>query len=407
MTTLVVLVYLVSTTVVVATLLGFQRLASRVRALPRRDTSSAPPVPEDAPRVLVQLPVFEEPIVVERVLRSVAALDWPRERLTVQLLDDSSEAIAAEKALIVARVRELGLDVRHVRRDGREGFKAGALAHGLTLDDAPFVAVFDADFVPHPAFLRHTVAALQGWPDAGFVQVRNAFHASNALGAVQALAQDAHYLVEQGVRAASGLPIQSNGTGGLWRRAAIDAVGGWSGDTLAEDLDLALRLSLAGHGGIYREEPVSIGEVPEHGSVFHAQQARWAKGIVQVGRKHFGAIWRSGWSLEAKLMTSHWFVMQAAPTAIVAMLVSGLALGWLGVWWALPALALIVASGLSTLVAVTRPAHERYSGDEPYWRLVARVPLVYLGLAATVGGAVLSAFGRRPGVFARTPKRGK
>jgi cellulose synthase/poly-beta-1,6-N-acetylglucosamine synthase-like glycosyltransferase len=394
MTTALVLVFFVSTVLVVATLVGFQRLARRVRDLPRRDTSSPPAVPDDAPRVLVQLPVYDEPIVVERVLRSIAALDWPRERLKVQLLDDSAEAIAAEKALVVARIRELGLDVDHVRRGGREGYKAGALAHGLMLDGAPFVAVFDADFVPHPSFLRHAVAVV-------------AFHASNALGAVQALAQDAHYLVEQGVRAAGGLPIQSNGTGGLWRRAAVDTVGGWSGDTLAEDLDLALRLALAGHPGLYREEPVSIGEVPEHGSAFHAQQARWAKGIVQVGRKHLGAIWRSRWSLEAKLMTTHWFVMQAAPTAIVAMLVSGFALAWMGVWWAPAAMALIVASGLATLVAVTRPAHDRYSADEPYWRLVARVPVVYLGLAATIGGAILSAFGRRPGVFARTPKRGK
>ena len=197
--------------------------------------TATPELLAELPHVLVQIPVFNEPLVVDRVLAAAAAIDWPREKLTIQLLDDSTDITSDIAVHAVARLRRDGIDVAHLRRTDRHGFKAGALAEGLAVCDAPYVAVFDADFLPQPGWLRGAMAALLAEPRAAFVQTRIEWGNGdrNWLTRAQRLMQDAHFAVEQDVRARRGLPFQFNGTGGIWRRAAVEEAGGWSHDTLS------------------------------------------------------------------------------------------------------------------------------------------------------------------------------
>ena len=273
--------------------------------LPAAD-SVLPPLPDELPHVLVQIPVYNEPLVVERALVAAAALDWPRDRLTIQLLDDSTDITSDIAVHAVARLRRDGVDVAHVRRADRSGFKAGALAAGLALCDAPYVAVFDADFVPPSDWLRGAMAAMLAEPKAAFVQTRIEWGNGerNWLTRAQRLMQDAHFAVEQDIRARRGVPFQFNGTGGIWRRAAVEEAGGWSHDTLSEDLDLVLRTHLKGWRGVFLMEPHVVGELPSKLDDFSAQQSRWSKGFVQVARKLLGPIWNSDWSGEAKFTTT-------------------------------------------------------------------------------------------------------
>ena len=242
--------------------------------------------PGHAPRVLVQLPVCDEPAVVERLVAAAAALEWPADRLEVQLLDDSAEACAALGAAAASRARAQGVNVRHLRRHHRDGFKAGALAAGLRASEAEFVAVFDADFVPAPDFLSRTLPAF-AHENVGLVQARwghlNREH--NALTRAQAAMLDAHFLVEHAWRQGRRRFLNFNGTAGVWRRACIDAAGGWSADTLTEDLDLSYRAQLAGWRFVFLPDVVVPAELPEHMSAFRSQQHRWAKGALQTARK--------------------------------------------------------------------------------------------------------------------------
>ena len=183
-----------------------------------------PALPDDLPRVLVQIPVYNEPMVVERAVRAAGALDWPRDRLKIQLLDDSTDLTSDIAIHAIGRLQRDGVDAEHVQRTDRTGFKAGALAAGMARCDAPYVAVFDADFVPASDWLRRSMAALLGSPKAAFVQTRIEWGNGGRtwLTRAQRLMQDAHFAVEQDVRARRGLPFQFNGTGGIWRRSAVE-----------------------------------------------------------------------------------------------------------------------------------------------------------------------------------------
>src|SRR4029077_19919034 len=245
-------------------------------------------------------------MVVDRAVTMAGRLHWPRDRLKIQLLDDSTDLTSDIAAHAIARLRKEGIDADHVRRADRGGFKAGALAAGMALDEAPYVAVFDADFVPPPDWLKRTMAAMLAHPKAAFVQTRIEWGNGgvNWLTRPQRLMQDAHFAVEQDVRARRGVPFQFNGTGGIWRRAAVDEAGGWWHDTLSEDLDLVLRTHLKGWGGVFLMEPHVVGELPQNVDDFRVQQSRWSKGFMQVARKLMPQVWESSWPGEAKFTTA-------------------------------------------------------------------------------------------------------
>ena len=257
----------------------------------------------ELPHVLVQLPVCNEGPLALRVAMAACALDWPKDRLTIQLLDDGSqENHATLAASLLGRIPE-GVNLQLLRRGDRKGFKAGNLAFGLAHCDAPFVAIFDADFVPAPDFLRRTVPALIA--DAGlcFVQARWGHNnrGANWLTRVQGVLLDSHFAVEQEARFRAGLPMSFNGTAGVWNRLAIEQAGGWTGDTLTEDLDLSMRCVMQGWRSVMLPDIEVPGELPQTAAAWRAQQARWTKGHAQCARKLLPPIWGSAMPLWQKL----------------------------------------------------------------------------------------------------------
>src|SRR5690242_17165375 len=283
-----VLLALLSVQLAMLGILRVYRSAPRVRV---------PLLPDEAlPRVLVQLPVCDEGALAVRVATAAARLDWPKNKLEIQVLDDGR--FENHEALVSAIRQAVPADVNLsiLRRGERTGFKAGNLAFGLVHSDAPYVAVFDADFVPPRDFLRRMVPALVSDPGLAFVQARwtHANRERNWLTCAQGLLLDSHFAVEQEARFRAGLPISFNGTAGVWNRRAIDQSGGWTGDTLTEDLDLSMRCTMRGWRAALLSDVEVSGELPESAAAWRAQQARWTKGHAQVARKLLPQILASG-----------------------------------------------------------------------------------------------------------------
>ena len=247
--------------------------------------------PSEWPAVLVQLPVYNERYVVERLIDAACELDYPREKLEIQLLDDSSDESFEIAAAKVAEWKARGISITQVKRPERTGFKAGALDYGLGLSDALFVAIFDADFVPDPQFLKRTVPYFAE-ANTGMVQTRwdHLNREYSLLTRVQAFALDAHFSVEQVGRNLGGHFINFNGTAGVWRRSCIEDAGGWSADTLTEDLDLSYRAQMKGWRFRYLEGLASPAELPAEINALKNQQYRWNKGAAECARKHLGQL---------------------------------------------------------------------------------------------------------------------
>ena len=253
-----------------------------------------PPLPQSLPRVTVQLPIYNELYVSARVIEAAAQLDYPSHLLQIQVLDDSTDETVNLVAEAVAKVRSQGIDIVHVHRTDRSGYKAGALRDGLATASGEFIAIFDADFVPEPDFLLRSIPYFDA-PDVAFVQGSwgHLNRDYSWLTRLQALAIDGHFMVEQDGRGHRGFWFNFNGTAGIWRRSAIEDAGGWTADTLTEDLDLSYRAHLAGWRGQYIGDLVSPAELPAHISGFRRQQHRWARGSLECAIKLLPQVWRS------------------------------------------------------------------------------------------------------------------
>lgn len=258
---------------------------------------------DELPLVTVQLPVYNELYVAERLIDSITKLRYPLHKLDIQVLDDSTDETVDIIAQRIAYFQQRGINIQHIRRPQRTGFKAGALAYGLTLSNAEFVAIFDADFVPDPDFLLKT---LPNFADSrvGIVQTRweHLNEDFSLITQLQAFGLNAHFTIEQSGRYAAQLFANFNGTGGVWRRKAIDDAGGWHADTLTEDLDLSYRAQLRGWKFSYREDIGSPAELPVAMDALKSQQYRWMKGAAEVARKMYGTVLRTpGVPLATKL----------------------------------------------------------------------------------------------------------
>ncbi|HEY6803456.1 MAG TPA: glycosyltransferase family 2 protein [Pyrinomonadaceae bacterium] len=257
---------------------------------------------EDLPRITVQLPLFNELYVVDRLLKAVTAIDYPSEKLEIQVLDDSTDETVKVAEAVVAKYKEQGFDIHYIHRDDRTGFKAGALENGNKFAKGDLLAIFDADFVPKPDCLRKLVDFFTD-PLVGCAQMRWA-HINgnyNLLTRLQTIMLDGHFVVEQTTRNRTGGFFNFNGTAGIWRRQAIESSGGWQHDTLTEDTDLSFRAQLMGWKFVYLLDEESPAEIPVEINAFKAQQRRWAKGVMQVGLKLYPRIWLAPLPLRVKL----------------------------------------------------------------------------------------------------------
>ena len=380
-----------------------------------RPPRPAPPplVDADCPFVTVQLPLFNEPEVAAGLLVCVAALDWPADRLQIQVLDDSTDHTPQR---VQAALESLpGAPIEHIRRAHRDGFKAGALAHGLLTARGDCIAIFDADFRPEPDFLRRMVPHLVH--GVGLVQGRWSWlnRDESLFTRLLALHLDAHFAVEQPARDRGDLVFGFNGTAGVWRRRCIEEAGGWQGDTLTEDLDLAIRARLAGWTLRYAEDVHVPSEVPADIGAIRTQQHRWMKGGAQVARKLLGAVWRSEDRLVSKLAaTAHLgggalFAAVVLVAALVPVLVVVAGAGPPGIRFSLGLASLPMQWTLVVLIGVYGTACVKRGGARGLIRMAGTFPL-FLPFSAALSlhnaAAVIDGWRGRPSPFVRTPKRG-
>ncbi len=260
---------------------------------------------DEMPKVTVQLPVYNELYVVERLIDAVCALDYPKDKLEIQVLDDSSDETVELVAESVMRKRAEGYDIVQVQRENRVGFKAGALRHGMSVAKGEFIAIFDADFVPRPNFLLDTLKHFTN-DRVGMVQTRWE-HLNNEfslLTRAQGIALDGHFVIEQQVRNKSGFFINFNGTAGVWRRSCIEDAGNWEDDTLTEDLDLSYRAQLKGWNFVFLNDVTSPAELPSEINALKSQQFRWTKGAIETAKKILPRVWKSKLPLRVKLQST-------------------------------------------------------------------------------------------------------
>ncbi|HET6973667.1 MAG TPA: cellulose synthase family protein [Pyrinomonadaceae bacterium] len=256
----------------------------------------------ELPTITVQLPLFNELYVVERLLKAVTAIDYPREKLEIQVLDDSTDETVRVAEAVVAQYAAQGFDIHYIHRADRTGFKAGALENGNKFAKGELLAIFDADFVPKPDCLRKLVDFFTD-PMVGCAQMRWS-HINgdyNLLTRLQTIMLDGHFVVEQTTRNRTGGFFNFNGTAGIWRRQAIELSGGWQHDTLTEDTDLSFRAQLMGWKFVYLLDEEAPAEIPVEINAFKAQQRRWAKGVMQVGIKLYPRIWLAPLPFRVKL----------------------------------------------------------------------------------------------------------
>jgi cellulose synthase/poly-beta-1,6-N-acetylglucosamine synthase-like glycosyltransferase len=376
----------------------------------RHESPPSPPrrQDEELPPVTVQLPVFNEALVVERLIDAAVALEYPDELLQIQVLDDSTDETTGLAQEFVEYYRTRGVNITLIHRADRAGFKAGALSRGLKSASGEIIVIFDADFVPHPDFLRQTVPHFAANPTVGIIQTRwghlNRWY--SWLTAAQALALDGHFAVEQTARNRSGLLINFNGTAGLWRRSCIEEAGGWQGDTISEDFDLSYRAQLAGWHCLFLRDVVAPAEIPPQLAAFKRQQFRWAKGSIQCLKKLGWRVARSSLAWPAKLQALvHISSYMVHPLMVVLALITPLLMmgeGTANIRFPLLYLSLL-SLGPPTLYFVAQ-----YSLNAQEWkRNYKAMPLLILlgsGIALSNTKAVVEALLGVGSVFRRTPK---
>jgi cellulose synthase/poly-beta-1,6-N-acetylglucosamine synthase-like glycosyltransferase len=374
-------------------------------------TTEPPAYFEELPRVTVQLPIFNEQYVVDRLLDSICKLQYPREKLDIQLLDDSTDETVEVASNLVERYAALGHPVTYHHRTNREGFKAGALAEGLKTAKGEFIAIFDADFVPPEDFLLKVIHHFTN-PKTGMVQTRWTHINRNYsfLTEVEAIMLDGHFVLEHSGRARSDVFFNFNGTAGMWRRHAIDDAGGWQHDTLTEDTDLSYRAQLEGWKFVYLQDVECPAELPVEMTAFKTQQARWAKGLIQTSKKILPTVLKSDVPRHVKIEA--WFHLTSNLSYPLMIVLSVLLLpamiirfyqGWFQMLYI--DLPLFMASTFSISSFYLVSQKELFPRTWP--RAFLFLPfLMALGIGLTITNtrAVLEALLGKQTAFARTPK---
>jgi cellulose synthase/poly-beta-1,6-N-acetylglucosamine synthase-like glycosyltransferase len=399
---------------VILAVYGWHRYYLVYSYMKNKDRVPGPPPAWDGPLppVTVQLPIYNEMYVVDRLLQATARLDYPRDLLEIQVLDDSTDETVDVAQAAVARLVAQGFDVKYLHRADRSGFKAGALDAGLKVARGRFVAVFDADFIPTSDFLQKTVPYFRD-PKVALVQARwghvNADY--SLLTKAQSILLDGHFVLEHGGRNRAGHFFNFNGTAGVWRREVIPAAGGWQHDTLTEDLDLSYRAQLLGWKFLFLPGLVAPAEVPVEMNAFKSQQHRWAKGSIQVCLKLLPAILQSdqpfGVKAEAFFHLSanfNYLLMSLLSILMFPSMVIRYNMGWYEML--LIDVPLFVAATASVANFYVVSQRELYPDWKARLRYIPFLMALGIGLAVNNTRAVLEALFHHETAFARTPKYG-
>jgi cellulose synthase/poly-beta-1,6-N-acetylglucosamine synthase-like glycosyltransferase len=367
-------------------------------------------MPSPLPRVTVQLPIFNEMYVVERVIDAACRIEYPRELLEIQVLDDSMDETCEIAELAVRRHAAHGVNIRYFHRDKRDGYKAGALEAGLKVAQGEFITIFDADFLPSPDFLYRVMPYFSD-ARVGMVQARwgHINEDYSLLTKIQAMLLDGHFVLEHGARNRAGRFYNFNGTAGVWRRAAIDSGGGWQHDTLTEDLDLSYRAQLKGWKFIFLPDVISPAEVPVEMNAFKSQQHRWAKGSIQTCRKLLPQILRAPipWSVKGEAFfhltaNFNYLLMSVLSVLMFPSMVIRYNMGWYEML--LIDVPLFCAATLSVsnfYIVCQRELHRDWVSRLKYLPFLMSIGI---GLCVNNARAVIEALMGKPAEFARTPK---
>jgi cellulose synthase/poly-beta-1,6-N-acetylglucosamine synthase-like glycosyltransferase len=371
---------------------------------------------DELPHVTIQLPMFNERYVAKRIIEATSEIDYPRDRLQIQVLDDSTDETVEMARETVEEVRARGMDVEYIHREDRTGFKAGALANGMKTAKGEFIAIFDADFLPRKDFLKNTVHHFTD-PKVCVVQTRweHLNRENSLLTKSQAIFLDGHFAIEHVARNRSGRFMSFNGTGGIWRREAIEDAGGWHHDTLTEDLDLSYRAQLKGWTFVFLPQHISPAELPPEMAAFKAQQFRWTKGGAQNGLKLMPKVLLSKAPLKVKIeaffqlagFTVHIFMLGLVVLMFPAMYLQCLPLETGTAWRTLVDISIFSLATMSATVF--------YCAGQSALRGNWRFPLRYgpvmmalgVGLCLSNTKAIIEAWLGRESGFVRTPKYGR
>jgi cellulose synthase/poly-beta-1,6-N-acetylglucosamine synthase-like glycosyltransferase len=392
---------------------GWHRYYLVYEYMKNKDRVPGPPPPmAEVPVVTIQLPIFNEMYVADRLINAVCDIDYPKDKLEIQVLDDSTDETREIAALAVRRQAALGFDITYLHRTDRIGYKAGALEAALKVARGEFVAIFDADFVPPRDFLMRTVGYFQN-PKVALVQARwgHINQGYSLLTKIQAILLDGHFVLEHGGRNRAGCFFNFNGTAGVWRRRAIDDAGGWQHDTLTEDLDLSYRAQLRGWKFLFLPDLVTPAEVPVEMNAFKSQQHRWAKGSIQTCLKVLPAILAS--DLPRKVKVEAFFHLTANFNYLLMCVLSVLMfpamwvrynMGWTEMLLIDVPLFMAATASVANFYLVSQ--RELYPDWKARVKYLPVVMAIGIGLAVNNTKAVFEALFGAPGEFTRTAKYG-
>jgi cellulose synthase/poly-beta-1,6-N-acetylglucosamine synthase-like glycosyltransferase len=397
--------YFIITTILA--LYGFHNLITtimylRMKTPKKRRTET--PLPKEWPPVTIQLPVFNEKYTVERLLRAVTRLDYPIDRLQIQVLDDSTDDTFDLLSNLVADYQRRGVNIELIHRTDRKGYKAGALENGLCSASGELIAIFDADFVPKPDWLKRTVPSFQN-PQLGCLQTRwgHTNQQYNSLTQAEAMGIDGHFIIEQTVRSKNGFFLNFNGTAGLWRRACIEDAGGWHWDTLTEDLDLSYRAQMRGWKFDYLPDVVVPAELPPHVEAYKKQQFRWAKGSFQVVRKILPSVLKAKLPLKVRCMALLHLTGYFVHPLMLSVLLLTLPVG-LFVPGAFRIFPISILAGLGPPLLYLTATATQHKSVLKRMRIFPLLVIVGFGLSLSTTVAVLEGLFSKGGAFIRTPK---
>lgn len=376
----------------------------------------SPSILREHPAVTIQLPMFNEKYVAERLIDNICALEYPKEKLEIQILDDSTDETIEISRRKVREYQQEGFNIKLVQRTDRIGYKAGALQHGLQSAKGEFIVIFDADFLPLPDFLYQTIPYFQD-QNVGVVQTRwehiNQDH--SLITEVQAFQLNVHFTIEQTARCHGNYMLQFNGTAGIWRKSTILDAGGWQADTLTEDLDLSYRAQLKGWKILYREDIGSPAELPAEISSYKSQQFRWMKGGAETARKLIPVIWKSDLTFWKKIHASAHLTASTIFLLVFSMAVLSVPMIWaisglgINMMYYLVFVIGIIAIAFSFFQAnVGNPYNNsRISFTRKVWKFTLLFPVfmaLSMGLSLHNSLAVIQGYRGKKSPFIRTPK---